>query len=301
MFEILSLKIMPIVLFLFIGFVLKRFNFIKKEDGEVLLKIVFYIILPAVVFLSISQVEISLQLLFYPLSAVIMHLIMYALGNYLYKFLRLNSYEKNIFIGSLMILNMSFIFPFYTAFYGEKEIFRISLFDIGNILMMSSIVFYVFTFESNNNKSKFVNLLNIVKTPLIVSLIVGIIFNLFNIDTPISIKITLEQISKLMGPLIMIALGICFEPGLENARLGCIIIGVKLIFCLIIGSVLSKILSFNGIDRNILFLAGLAPIGNNILTFTLISGGDIKLATNLVSLSIVVSLVTVPFFMLFFA
>lgn len=42
MLEIMTTKLMPIILYFVIGYILKIFNILKKEEASVLLKLIFY-------------------------------------------------------------------------------------------------------------------------------------------------------------------------------------------------------------------------------------------------------------------
>lgn len=66
------LKIFPIFLTFFLGYLLKRSGFFREEDGGLLLKLVFFVGAPALTFISISNLEFSKSLLAFPILATLM-------------------------------------------------------------------------------------------------------------------------------------------------------------------------------------------------------------------------------------
>ena len=59
MLEIIMTKLMPIILYFFIGYILKIFDILKKEEASVLLKLIFYLMSPAVIITSVSTMKFS--------------------------------------------------------------------------------------------------------------------------------------------------------------------------------------------------------------------------------------------------
>ena len=76
MLEIILEKLLPIFLFFTIGYILKIMNILKKEEASVLLKLVFYLLSPAVIILSVSGMKLERELLLYPISALCIHAFM---------------------------------------------------------------------------------------------------------------------------------------------------------------------------------------------------------------------------------
>ncbi len=291
MLNIFFEKIFPILSFFAIGYFLKYLKILKKEDAPVLLKLVFYLFSPAVIILSISQIQLEKSFIFYPISALFIHLFMFTIGTVLVRFIKLNSDEKKIFRGALLIMNMTFVLPFFIMFFGEENVYLLSLFDAGNLVMVSSLAYSLIV---SNDEDTFLDKIKLLlKSPLIISIFIGIFINIFNINLPVGIEVTLEKIAGVTGTIIMIALGMFFTPRFKKLKLSLIIIGVKVIGMLIIGWGLSHILPLDEMGKKLLLLGACSPIGNNVLTYVFISDGDMELATNIVSLSIILSFFTI--------
>ena len=173
MLEVLTTKLMPIILYFLIGYVLKVLKILKKEEASILIKLVFYLMTPAVIISSMSTMKFTGSLIYYPISAICIHIFMYFFTLFIANRLNINEKEKVIFRGSTLIMNMTFVLPFFIVFFGEKNVYLLSLFDAGNLLMVTTVVYSIFITNSNGVLDK---LKSVLKSPLIIALIIGGIY-----------------------------------------------------------------------------------------------------------------------------
>lgn len=291
MVDIILEKLLPIFLFFTVGYILKLLNILKKEEASVLLKLVFYLLSPAVIILSVSGMNLQKELLLYPLSALCIHGFMIVLGLVLSKFIKLEEKERKIFRGATLIMNMTFILPFFIVFFGEENLYLLSLFDAGNLVIVTTVVYSIFV--SSKEDTALEKVKKLLKSPLIIALILGFILNITGLKLPKGIMITMQEIAEMTGTVIMIALGAYFTPKFKKLKLSLIIVAVKVIGILIATFIVSKILPIDEMGRKIMLLGAFSPVGNNILTFVYVTDGDMDLAINVVSLSIILSFINV--------
>lgn len=64
------MEIIPIIFIFIIGYIFKRARILKTEDGNILLKIIFYFSLPALIVYSILKVKLSTEMIFLPFVAI---------------------------------------------------------------------------------------------------------------------------------------------------------------------------------------------------------------------------------------
>lgn len=290
MFTVFFEKIFPIISFFAIGYSLKCLKVLKKDDAPVLLKLVFYLFSPAVIILSISSIELEKQFIMYPVSALCMHGIMYTLGLILSKFIKFESGKKRkIFRGSLLIMNLTFILPFFIMFFGKENVYLLSMFDAGNLLMVSSLAYSLIVSNDEDTFSDKIKML--FKSPLIISIIIGTVLNILNIKIPSGINVALEKIADCTGTVIMIALGVYFTPKFKNFKFSILVVSCKMIGMFLGALIIMNILPIDEVGKKLLLLGSFSPIGNNVLTYVMVSKGDIELASNVVSLSIIISFI----------
>ncbi|MFR1675732.1 MAG: AEC family transporter [Fusobacterium sp.] len=291
MLEIILEKLLPIFLFFTIGYILKVMNILKKEEASVLLKLVFYLLSPAVIILSVSGMKLERELLLYPISALCIHAIMIPTGLFLSKLIKLNDDERKVFRGATLIMNMTFILPFFIVFFGEKNLYLLSLFDAGNLVIVTTVVYSIFV--SSKEDTAMDKIKKLLKSPLIIALIIGFVLNITGLKLPKGIEITMQEIAEMTGTLIMIALGAYFTPKFKKLKLSLIIVAIKVIGILIATFIIGKFLPIDEMGRKIMLLGVFSPVGNNILTFVFVTDGDMELAINVVSLSIILSFINV--------
>lgn len=295
MLEILTTKLMPIILYFLIGYSLKRFGVLKKEEAGVLIRLVFYLMSPAVIITSMSSMKFSETLIYYPISAICIHIFMYFLTLIIANKLKISDKEKVIFRGSTLIMNMTFVLPFFIVFFGEENVYLLSLFDAGNLLMVTTVVYSIFITNSGSllNKIK-----TVLKSPLIISMIIGALLNITGIRLPRGVEITIQNIASITGTVIMIALGAYFTPKFSKLKLSVIVILVKMLGVVFIGTILGKVLPIDKMGKMLILLGAMSPVGNNVLSYALITDGDVEMATNVISLSNIVSFIAISVLLL---
>lgn len=297
MLEIFTTKLMPIILYFLIGYSLKKIGVLKKEEAGVLIRLVFYLMSPAVIITSMSSMKFSETLIYYPISAICIHIFMYFLTLIIANKLKISDKEKVIFRGSTLIMNMTFVLPFFIVFFGEKNVYLLSLFDAGNLLMVTTVVYSIFITNSGSllNKIK-----TVLKSPLIISMIIGALLNITGIRLPKGIEITIQNIASITGTVIMIALGAYFTPKFSKLKLSVIVILVKMLGVLFIGTILGKVLPIDEMGKMLILLGAMSPVGNNVLSYALITDGDVEMATNVISLSNIVSFIAISVLLVLF-
>lgn len=297
MLEIFTTKLMPIILYFLIGYSLKKFGVLKKEEAGVLIRLVFYLMSPAVIITSMSSMKFSETLIYYPISAICIHIFMYFLTLIIANKLKISDKEKVIFRGSTLIMNMTFVLPFFIVFFGEENVYLLSLFDAGNLLMVTTVVYSIFITNSGSllNKIK-----TVLKSPLIISMIIGALLNITGIRLPRGVEITIQNIASITGTVIMIALGAYFTPKFSKLKLSVIVILVKMLGVVFIGTILGKVLPIDEMGKMLILLGAMSPVGNNVLSYALITDGDVEMATNVISLSNIVSFIAISVLLVLF-
>ena len=297
MLEIFTTKLMPIILYFLIGYSLKRFGVLKKEEAGVLIRLVFYLMSPAVIITSMSSMKFSETLIYYPISAICIHIFMYFLTLIIANKLKISDKEKVIFRGSTLIMNMTFVLPFFIVFFGEENVYLLSLFDAGNLLMVTTVVYSIFITNSGSllNKIK-----TVLKSPLIISMIIGALLNITGIRLPRGVEITIQNIASITGTVIMIALGAYFTPKFSKLKLSVIVILVKMLGIVFIGTILGKVLPIDEMGKMLILLGAMSPVGNNVLSYALITDGDVEMATNVISLSNIVGFIAISVLLVLF-
>lgn len=295
------LKISPVIFIFFLGYVLKKINFLKKRDSDLFLKIVFYIVIPSLIILSVTRIKITSELIYLIIIAPIIIFITYFTSYVFGKRLRLEKSTLGAFLVGTMIINNNFVLPFIFEVYGDVGIALLSLFDFGNTLVVLTFVYYIATkYGDNKSSSKQIYKKFLYSAP-IWALFLAILLNLGNIQIPVFIANTLQSVGSLLTPLLMLSVGIYFTPKIVNFVPVTIGVILRSFLGLLLGFVLVNLFDLQGVIRTIALIGSAAPAGFNTLTFSSLEKLDKEFAASLVSVSILFGIVFIPVLIAFLA
>lgn len=289
-------KILPLLFVLLFGYGLKKFKFLTANDGTSLIKLIFNAGVPALVFISILKVQIGSSvaiLCLLPATIIgITLLVTCALRRSL-----LNKVSVKTF-GSLLIgaaiMNTGFLLPFVEKVYGPEGLARFALIDTFNGLIVFSLV-YTIAVKLGNDKldNKFV-LKKLFISPPLWALVIALMIKTMGATPPTLIIDTLTLISKLVSPVILIALGLKFSPIIKRPGLLTTSLALRFILGGLVGFAFVKLLGLHGLNAEIAMFASIAPVGFNSITFAELENLDVEFAASQVSIAILVALVIAP-------
>lgn len=174
--------------------------------------------------------------------------------------------------------------------------------DLGPVVILVAVVIPIFnilaviTLEIFNGTKPSVGkiLLDIVKHPLIIGIVAGIVVQLIGLKLPTAIESALSMIGKAASPLMLFLLGAFFEfkgIGRYKKQLTSICIG-KLIVVPAVFLTLSVLCGVRGIELAAMIAIFGSPTGVSTFTMTQQMGGDDVLAGDLVVMTSALSCIT---------
>ncbi len=288
------LKIFPIILIFLLGYFFKKIKLFGKTDADLFLKLVFYVASPALILLSVSSIKLNSALWFLPISAILIIFIGYFISLTIGRTLKIPKPSFGAFLIACLIMNVGFLLPFVLAAFGNDGVAKISLFDFANGLLVFTFIYYLAAkYGEGTTDKKFIRK-KILLSPPVWALIIAIILNLSKIQITGLIYSFLQPLSYLISPMIMLSLGIYFQPKLSKFKIPFLVIILRSGMGLLLGLLLASLFHLSGLDRTILILASAAPVGYNTLTFSSLEKLDQDMAANIISLSLLVSIIFVP-------
>lgn len=140
--------------------------------------------------------------------------------------------------------------------------------------------------------------LNVLKNPLIMGALVGLLFLLLGIHLPVPIEKPVHAFSDITTPLAMFVLGGTLHVSAIKANRKYIwpVLGLKLLVLPLIATLISVLLNLTSPERVVLLLMSGAPVAVSSYTMAANMGGDGELAGQYVFLSTIVSLFTLFLF-----
>lgn len=209
--------IIPIFLVMVLGWLLRQRKMLNDNFVAVANKFNFTVTLPVLLFKDITSVDIIevfdlKYVLFCALASAISFFVIWG-GTKL--FIRDNSirgaFVQASFRSSAAVMGLAFIQNLYgTSAMGPLMI-------IGAVPLYNVLSVIVLTFEANDvkggdNSGKIKKaFVNILKNPIIIAIVLGLISALLKIDYPVIIDKTIANVAQLATPLALIALGAGFE------------------------------------------------------------------------------------------
>ncbi|MBN1971675.1 MAG: AEC family transporter [Candidatus Delongbacteria bacterium] len=203
--------ITPILLIIFLGYILRKKGIISKEGSENLTKIVFNVFIPILLFKNtafskLPDISIFGFVLTYYVAAVMTYLTGLLINRFFFK---KNLRESSIFgLGSSYSNTVLIGVPFLLSAFGE--IAMLPLFSIVTFQAATLFTMTTFLCESQGSNGFDIfrkTLIGFMKNPIIVSLFGGIIFNYFEIPLPEIILSSLNYLSEASLPSSLIVLG----------------------------------------------------------------------------------------------
>lgn len=214
----------PIFLIIFLGYVLRRINFLTDEFVRVANKYVFAVALPVMLFKDISESDImeemNMKFFWYCLIVtVVMFFGVWAIAGLTLKDKSMvGAFAQAGARGSAAVLGVAFV-ENICGDIGMTPLMIVAAVPFFNIL---SVIILVFNANGNENKDygKIKNsFINIVKNPIIIGIVLGLAASLIGLKLPVIPARTLGYISNTATPIALLAVGAGFDTKQAITRL----------------------------------------------------------------------------------
>ena len=282
------------VAIILLGVILRRVGFFKREDFNLLSKIVIRITLPAAIITNLAGREFEYSLFILVAIGLIYGIVLMSAAYVINR--KRDSADKAFAVLNMSGVNVSnFVLPFAQGFLGPEGVLAVSLFDVGNgaICLGGAYSIAGMIKEKQKRFSVMPILKNLVKSVPLVTYVIMFILCLLHINLP--------------GPVVDLA-GIV---GNANAFLAMLMLGVGVqldarrlpeVFRLLIPRCLVSIamaaacyflLPVQPVYRPALIIPFLGPVATAAPAFTAQLKGDYELASAVNSFSILISIVLI--------
>jgi len=290
-----------------IGVLASKIGIIKEQARDALVKIIFNITLPLLLFTNFSKLEMSPEILRNSYILIIISLIMILLMllfAFLFSlFFRMKHEQKSVFIPHNAFGNVLYFgFPVVNALFGEMGLFYASIYAFVSIMLLWTVGIYVITRKGGMSFSESMrNMIN----PNSVAILAGFILFLLNVKIPVFL---LKPFVSLGGTTIYLSmlyigalLGLMKVRGVfSNKYVYLTSFNKTLLFPLlfILGFAALPFNMAAGIDPLIIYVViieAAMPCMANIVIIAKMYKVDDHLATANVFVSTVMSIITLPF------
>jgi predicted permease len=293
-------KLLPIFCYFAIGLLIKRQGIAERHHGEFLLRLVLFVTLPMLILLTIAKTPITSDRLLLPLANILVNLSCIVATLLFSRLKSLPRITTGTLLVSTMIVNNAFMFPFILAIYGEHGLADAILFDFGNAVMMATVAYATAFHYSAGGHGQGTMLFKILRSPIVLALFISVSMSVLNIAMPAGLTAILSPVANMTSPLLVISLGILFSLRINQLHTVLSAVLIRMLGGLLFGLATATVLGFDGQTYTIVILCASAPVGFMAITYASLAKLDLELASNLVSLSLLVGMILTPLLILIF-
>ena len=293
-------QILPLIIIFFAGYLLKKLKVLEPGDSQAIGKLLANLVLPAIVFKSLYTAQIEPDLIYLPVAALFVVL---SLTLVVFLSLRFFNFERSR-KGALIITFASWEagaigYPFMLLTFGELGLSRIVLFDLAQVIFLFTVVYFI-ACQFGNTKFRLKDgIVNLVKTPIIWAIVLGLIFKLFQFNDSLLLN-SLDILENSFFLLVLVLLSLKFQLELSSLKL-CLLITLAKTFCGVgLGWLAAVMFGFTGVERAAIVVGSSLPPSMLTLIFSEKNNLDTKLVANLLSIALPFSCVFLTVFLRLF-
>ena len=282
------------LLYLYVGAALFKAKLITPEGSKALANLLLYVVLPCVVVNSFCVEWSAEKALALPVSILAAAAVLALAMAVAHLFCRKNPIDD---FGAAFS-NAGFMgFPLVSAVAGDESVF----YAAGFVALLNALQWTYGQYLLTGDKQRLSPRV-IWKNPLVLALVAGLIIFYFFLPLPGLVKSAMSSIAALNAPLAMIVLGVYLaQTRLRELFTNPHLYGVsalRLIGIPVASLLVLQLLPGQEEMRQALFIVSAAPVGSNVAVYAHKLGGDYSYAVQLVCLSTLLSIVTMPILML---
>ncbi len=274
------------------GFLIKKYNYIKEVEGKVISKLLMHTTFPALMIISTARVKLQYNLMLIPLLCLL-------LGAFTVGVAWLAFKNKPLKLRGILLMGSGglnvglFGFPLIEGIWGTQAILYAVMFDIGNTIMTFGLVYPIGNYFANKGKGR-INLRKILvrvfSLPPVTGMMIGLLLNISHFELPTIMFDFLEALAKANKSLVLLLMGIYLSFELNKAQLKEItkVLLIRYIFGLLFCFAIYFYLE-PSLMRSVLMILVILPLGMTILPFSDEFEFDSRIAGTLINLSLILS------------
>lgn len=296
-FEVIA----PLMLLMAVGFVLKSTKLVSSSTFGAMNKLVFYLGIPALVFCSIIDADFNIkELAPFALWVMAAYLICFGVLMAIVPIFEKDNLRRGVIVSGMFRSNDAvFGFAVFAAFAGVLDnavmtlavALSVPTFNILGVLSLE-------IFRSKRLKLGRL-LLDIIKNPIIVAVILGFIVNLLGIKLPKIVLSPIKQLSQLCTPLAFLILGgiITLKSVRGNRKALFWVSLIKLLVLPALAVGIAILMGFRSSELMSIMILFASPTAMSTFPLALAMGADGDLAGEQVAVTTALSLFTVFIFL----
>jgi predicted permease len=233
-------KVLPILLIILAGVALRRLRFFEPATVDDLKRLIVNVTLPAALFLAFARVSVELRYLVIGMSVFAACWLVLWLGRWLGPALGIGSPFFPSLITGFEAGMLGY--AIYGAVYGQENLYKFGIIDLGQVLFVFFILVPGLTRMAGGPVSFGATLLGFLKTPVILAIVGGLLFNRLGLPDRFAAAPLLNSVLEMLGlvgamttPLVALVIGYGLELRPGALRGPVVTAGVRLAIWLLLG------------------------------------------------------------------
>ncbi|PSR16993.1 hypothetical protein C8255_14970 [filamentous cyanobacterium CCP3] len=285
------LQLLPLVLVCCLGYGLKRVGVLGPGEAKTIGLLLTRLVLPAVILKALATATLTPDLIYLPLSAlvVVLGLTLMALVG-----LRWLGWERAR-AGALITTFPTFEggavgYPLMLLAFGEVGLSRIVLFDLAQAIYLLTVVYSLSAWFSQAGVTPRAVATRLAQTPFFWAILLGLVMNALGLDHGVVLSL-LDIVASSFLLLVLLVVGMEFEVQLAGSWLYLLVAIAKIGGGLGLGWVAVTAFGLDGVERAAVLVGAALPPSLLTLFFTQENGLDTRFAVSLISVAIPLYLV----------
>lgn len=252
-------KLLPMVLLCLLGYGLKRMGILETEDTKTIGKLLTTLAIPAIVIKAMATTPLNPDLLYLPISALVVVSSLTLIGGLCTQAWGWDRATAGAFVTAFPTLEGGAVgLPLMLLAFGDLGVSRFILFDLTQGIFLFTVVYALAAWFGKAGITLQEVALKLLRTPLVWAIFVGLLLNIFNLDSPAVLEfLTLVGSSFLL--LILILLGLELQVNLPALPLHLAITLLKALCGLGLGWLAATFFGLEGVERAAVIVGAAQP------------------------------------------
>ncbi len=280
------LKIVPLLLVCVLGFGLRRAGLLGPRDAQTLGTLLSYLALPAVVLRALATATLTPELVYLPLSALLVVLGLTLVGALILKPLGWERPQA----GAWMITFLTFEggavgYPTMLLAFGEEGLSRLVLFDLAQAIYLLTVVYGIATWFGSAEVSLGRVGLKLVQTPFFWAIWIGLGLNFLDWQPPTLLAL-LDILANSFVFLVLLLLGIEFHLQIASVGRFLVLALLKVGTGLGLGWGIATLFGLDGLERAAVLVGSALPPSMLALLFAQEHQLDTRFVISFISVAV---------------
>lgn len=278
------------------GVVLKQAGLLSSDDGGSLLRVVFNLGLPPLIFLSILHVDIDTSMLllcvFGPAVIGVALVVVLLLRRTLLSHVDAKTFGP--LLTGAVVMNTGFLLPFVERVLGADGLARLALIDTFVGMTVFTVVYAVVVHVAHDRPDLGFVFRKVALSPPLWGLAAGAVVKSTGVTPPAVLLDSFDIAARMVATAILVALALKFEWRVERPRLLLLVVALRFGVGAALGAAFVMITGLDGVNASIVMFASMAPVGTSSITFAEMEGLDVRFAASQVSVGLLLAMVASP-------